>query len=387
MMRRGNREAQQAWIQELRLASPADAPVHITERLDWRWLAGLFAFSSDYTQRAFNDYQLLGAMLAGADQPYRQHDDANLNNLGASLFGQSTLTLDKRLELGIGLRADLEQRSARTLGYTWPMIQDPTFGTGEETFRHLSPQFTLAYHLTDQVMAYAEAARGFKAGGFNAQAPAGQESYDEESSWTFETGMKTAWLDNRLVANVSVFRTLWQDIQLDVPSDLPNLYYIDNSGRATSRGAELELKGRPLRDLTLFGGIGLLDTAFARGSASGGTDIGGNDLPFAPEATWHAGAEIKQALGGRTHGFLRTEAVGTGSYAYDPVAGKSQMSYTLVNLRTGVDAGDWRFELWIRNLFDRDYVPLAFPYPLSLSGYVGEAGAPRTMGVSVTRRF
>jgi iron complex outermembrane receptor protein len=387
LMRRDNEEMQQAWIEEMRLSSPSDTPVRLGDRLALRWLTGLFAFTSDYSQRAFNDYRPLGALLFSLPMPYRQHDDADLSNRGASLFGQSTFTLDERLELGVGLRADLEQRSADTRSYTRPTIQPPAQTDGEQTFRHLSPQFTLAYHFTDHMLAYVEAAKGFKSGGFNAQSPAGQESYDEESSWTFETGLKTAWMEDRLVANLAVFRTLWDDIQLDVPSGLPNLYYIDNAGRATSRGAELELQARLLKGLTLFGSIGLLDTEFAQGSSSGGTDIGDNDLPFAPHATWHAGAEYTRTLHGRMRGFVRGEVVGTGGYAYDPIAGASQGSYTLANIRTGVDSGDWRFEFWVRNLCDRDYVPLAFPYPLSLSGYVGEPGTPRTLGASITRRF
>jgi iron complex outermembrane receptor protein len=387
LMRRDNIETQHAWIEELRLASPADAPVRLSDRLEWRWLAGLFAFTSDYTQRAFNDYRPLGALLFSLPSAYRQHDDADLQSRGASLFAQSTLTLDKRFELGIGLRADVERRSADTRSYTRPTIQAPASMSGDQTFRHLSPQFSLSCHLTEQALVYVEAAKGFKSGGFNASSPTGEEAYDEESSWTFETGLKTEWLEDRVLVNLALFRSLWKDIQLDVPSGLPNLYYIDNAGRAASRGVELEFKARPVKELTLFGGVGLLDAQFAQGSASGGIDVGGNDLPFAPHATWHAGAEYNRVLCGHTRGFLRVEGIGTDGYAYDPAGGASQGGYMLVHVRTGIDARDWRFEFWVRNLCDREYVPLAFPYPLSLAGYVGEPGAPRTMGASVTRRF
>ena len=52
--------------------------------------------------------------------------------------------------------------------------------------------------------------------------------------------------------------------------------------------------------------------------------------------------------------------------------------------------GAWRVEGWAKNLFDRDYVPLAIPYGQDALGnplYVGESGAPRTIGVSLTRAF
>jgi outer membrane receptor protein involved in Fe transport len=39
-------------------------------------------------------------------------------------------------------------------------------------------------------------------------------------------------------------------------------------------------------------------------------------------------------------------------------------------------------EAWIRNAFDTRYVPIAFAYPgLAPSGFIGEAGAPRTFGI------
>ena len=59
----------------------------------------------------------------------------------------------------------------------------------------------------------------------------------------------------------------------------------------------------------------------------------------------------------------------------------------LVNMRIGVGARVWRVETWVNNLFDQDYVPIAFPYQLAPSGYVGENGAPRTVGVSFSRVF
>ena len=45
-------------------------------------------------------------------------------------------------------------------------------------------------------------------------------------------------------------------------------------------------------------------------------------------------------------------------------------------------------EGWIRNAFDKEYVPMAIPYEgLAPSGFLGESGAPMTMGVSVGLRF
>jgi iron complex outermembrane receptor protein len=114
-------------------------------------------------------------------------------------------------------------------------------------------------------------------------------------------------------------------------------------------------------------------------------DVSGNELPFAPHLTWHAGTEYSQTLYTKYTGFIRVEGVGTGHYYYDASNRESQDNYVLLNTRIGSGTRLWRVETWVNNLFDQDYVPIAFPYQLAPSGYVGENGAPRTVGVSLSR--
>jgi len=65
-----------------------------------------------------------------------------------------------------------------------------------------------------------------------------------------------------------------------------------------------------------------------------------------------------------------------------------QDAYSLVNLRAGVARGMLLGEVFMRNAFDTRYIPLAFSYPsFAPSGFMGEMGAPRTMGIRVGVRF
>lgn len=388
MMRRMSKEDQRDWIEEIRLSSPAAAPVRLGDGTTLRWLAGVFAFKSAYSQRAYSDYRAGAVPMLGLPFPYQQHDDADLDSYGMSLFGQATLTFRERLELGIGLRYDYEHRSAGLRGYADPAIVPPSGTDADETFNQTSPRATIACHLTPDALAYVEAAKGYKAGGFNTQSLPGHTVFNEETSWTYEAGLKTSWLRNRLIANAALFLIDWDNLQMDVPlGTSPGVFYIDNAGRARSRGGELEVTIRPTGRLDLFGGIGLLTTELQPGSSSGGVDVSGNDLPFAPRTSWHAGVEYSQPLCSSMNAFVRLEAIGTGRYYYDAPNGASQGGYTLANARLGVGAGEWRLEAWVNNLFDQDYVPIALPYPLARSGYVGENGAPRTIGVSAGRTF
>ena len=63
----------------------------------------------------------------------------------------------------------------------------------EQTFNDVSPQFAVGYRVQpEHNMAYASAARGYKAGGFNPAALPGSEAYGEEHAWHIEGGVKGA---------------------------------------------------------------------------------------------------------------------------------------------------------------------------------------------------
>ena len=387
LIRRDNEETQQAYIQELRLASPENSPVIFGDHATLRWLLGTFAFHSTYSQRAYNDYRPGSVAMLGLPFPYQQHDDADLADTGVSLFGQTTITLAERLEAGLGIRDDYEHRSADRRSYASIPLVPASAADDSADFNQVSPRASLGYHLTQNSLIYGAASKGYKAGGFNTLSIPGHATYGDETSLTTETGLKTDWLNRLVTANLALFHTDWNDLQMDVPAGSPGVFYLDNTSKAESQGGELELTVRPVNGLTLFGGVGVLASEFGSGSTSGGRDVSGNDLPFAPHTTWNAGTEYSQSLGGSSTGFIRMEAVGTGRYYYDAINGASQSSFTLINARLGVTTGNWRVETWVRNLFDQDYVPLAFSYQLAPSGYVGESGAPRTIGVSVARTF
>jgi iron complex outermembrane receptor protein len=387
LIRRDNEENQQAYIEELRLMSPENAPVTLGDRLTLRWLLGALAFHSSYSQRAFNDYRPGSVAMLGLPFPFQQHDDADLADTGLSLFGHTTLTLDERWELGLGIRDDYEHRSADRRSYASIPLMPASGADDSADFNQISPRTSLGYHLTQNAFVYGEASKGFKAGGFNTLAIPGHTRYGDETSWTYETGLKTDWLSRRVTANLALFHTDWNDLQMDVPTGSPGVFYLDNTSEAESQGGEFELTIRPVSGLSLFGGLGILSTEFGPGSTTAGLDVSRNDLPFAPRTTWNAGTEYSQTLRGRAIGFVRIEGIGTGRYQYDALNGASQSSFALVNTRVGVANGSWRVDAWVKNLFDKDYVPLAFAYPLAASGYVGESGAPRTIGISLARSF
>ncbi len=391
--RRDRTEARQL-TQEFRLASPAAAPVVLDE--DWRlkWQAGLFLFGQNYRELAVNNYApfvldpLVGFPVS------QTSPKARLRDRGAGVYGQAVFVAREKLELGIGLRGDYERKRALLETAFAPAIAPATRMSGRESFSRFTPQFSAAWHFDAERMLYATAAGGYRAGGFNPVAPAGAESYDEESSRSFELGAKTSWFDHRLKLNLAVFHTLWDDLQLNLP--MGRNYYVANAGDAFSRGVELEAAWRVRRGWDVFAAAGWNTARFSSGATSLRTnafgvntleDVGGNRLIYAPRFTVTAGTQFSWALRGGASAFVRAEVVGSGRYQYNPANTAAQAAYALVNLRAGLEKGRWSIEGWVNNAFDREYEPVAFEFPNFQSGFLAESGAPLSAGVRVRLSF
>ncbi|HYG34853.1 MAG TPA: TonB-dependent receptor, partial [Clostridia bacterium] len=393
---RENREKQTQFTHEFRLASAKDAPIALSEDFELRWQAGLFVFTQNYDQDAFNDTQPPFSQLPVA---LRSRSQASLDDAGVGVYGQGTLTAWEKLDLSVGLRGDYESKSADLTSSFAPPVAPTRTLSPEEDFSEFSPQFAAAYHLTPSHLAYGTVSRGYKAGGFNAVSPLNSESYGQESSWNYEIGAKTTWFDNRLSVNLALFYINWEDLQLNLPTGAPGQFYIANAGSADSKGVELELVVRPLAGWEVFGGIGYTDARFLGGATAGHTDpfgtdsivdVGGRHLIYTPEFTANGGMQYTWQVSQHAALYARAEVVAYGRYYYNPLNTAYQDSYTLANFRVGVRGDHWFAEGWTRNAFDTEYVPIAFEFPNGAfggSGFVGESGAPMTFGVRAGLMF
>ena len=85
----------------------------------------------------------------------------------------------------------------------------------DEDYDAWLPKFSVDYRLTPHLMPYASVARGYTSGGFNTlSSVVAGASYDPEYSWSYEGGIKSAWLDKRLIFNLTAFYIDWQDQQV-----------------------------------------------------------------------------------------------------------------------------------------------------------------------------
>jgi iron complex outermembrane receptor protein len=386
---RNNAEDDLQFTQEVRLASPPNAPVQLSDALTLKWQSGVMLFTQGYEQLAVNSLApfLLSPQLGIPVQQYSP--DASLDDLGMGIFGQAVFTVRDRLDLTVGGRFDHEAKEAALDSYIVPAIAPSTTVRGDESFSNFSPQLAVGYRVQPEVMAYASVSQGFKAGGWNPASPAGSEAYGEEHAWHFESGVKGGFAGGRVAASAAVFYIDWADLQLNVPNPfVPGQFYIANAGEARSSGVEFELTGRPHPSVELFGNAGYTSARFDDGSVLSGVDVSDNLIPNTPSYTATFGANVEHPISDAVTLFGRAETVFYGEMQYDDANTQSQDAYSLVNLRGGFRARYFFAEAWMRNAFDTRYVPVAFPYQgFAPSGFIGEVGRPRTFGVSAGVTF
>jgi iron complex outermembrane recepter protein len=384
--RRDNTEEDVQFTEEVRFASSPAASLRLSDRASLAWQTGAFFFTQRYEQTAVNS---LSPFVLSEFIPFAVDQispDADLDDLGVSLYGQATATLGERLDLTAGARFDYENKKALLNTSFTPAIAPPNTVDAERSFSNVSPQFSATYRFQPQRSVYGSVARGFKAGGFNPVSPLGSEAYDEEYAWHLEGGVKTLLAANRVRFNAAVFFIDWQDLQLNVPTGVPAEFYIANVGNATSTGVELELAARANDYLDVFSSFGVTHARFGANTVSSGVNVSDNKIPNTPDYTATFGAQLSKAITSAATLYGLGEIVVYGPFHYDDANLAEQEAYSLANFRAGVR---WKYvfaEGWIRNAFDTDYIPVAFPYRTQ-SGFIGESGRPRTFGITGGVRF
>ncbi len=383
-IRRKTEEDQTYVFQELRLASPDDDAIKVAENVTVRWLAGASGFYSDSSDTAANDFRPGGAgilfppFLVGVDRATGDFDSYSV-----AVFGQTTFTIDDQWDLTAALRYEYESKNA-DIDRTSPIISSST--SPSENFDEWLPRASIAYRCSEQCMMYGLVARGFNAGGFNLTSPSGSETFRTEKSWNYELGVKTSFLEDRLIVSAAAFYIDWDDMQLS-QFDAATGGYVVNAGGSDSTGVEAELTAKPIEELQLFAGIGVLDTEVGQFTDQFGTDVSGQNLPFAPDWTANVGSQLTMDLCEDVQLFARAEYFYVGTFYYE-TGNRAAENYDLANFRVGCGGEKWRVDLWLNNAFDEDYVPIAFqPSPIDPTAFVGESAAPRTYGFTVNLTF
>jgi iron complex outermembrane receptor protein len=421
------RESQES--QELRLASPTDQPIE--------YVAGLYYFHQATPALATTQYGSAAAQYAVSTSaaPYQAalngftvYGNLRLNRDSFAPFGQATWHITSQLSLTAGLRYNDEDKTGYfsqsqaggvNLGSLSPAVAataqalrnafGPITSFYARTAEHtLTGQANLAYQLTDDILAYATYARGSQSGGISmAVIPAGASPVvAPETASDYEVGLKSSFLDNRLVVNAAAY---WEDIanyQTTISNPLTSTSYVANGGRVRSRGIELDSRAVPAKGLAVYLSAAYDDATFV--SFKDGPcpieyfgvqtvcDFSGAQLPGAPKWSFSGGGEYSRPLGdsgflGPIDGYVGVDVSYKSSFnsTSNPSAYTVIKAYSITNARVGVRSadGNWDASLWVRNLFDDNYFE-----SLSVTGFNtglidGLPGDPRTFGVTLRVKY
>lgn len=299
-----------------------------------------------------------------------------------ALFGQLRVELAEDLRLIAGLRN--EQREAE-----YDDSEGVRFDPDESLW---GGRIGVEWDLAPTLMAYATSSRGYKAGGFNTDGSldADLRSYDAESVWNHELGLKGRFADGRMRARLALFLMNRDDQQVGtsevrVRSDgsAEFIDFVGNATEGTNYGLEAELDWQATRSLNLAASLGLLETEFDDFVNSAGQDLSGREQAHAPSWQFHLAADWRLPAGF----FARLETEGRDDFYWSDSHAEQSRAYALLHARLGWENERVSLSLYGRNLADEDYGVRGFggfgndPRNDYADGEYIQPGAPRTLGL------
>lgn len=298
------------------------------------------------------------------------------------IYGQTDYRLNDATSFVFGLRAGYEKRHLDYAdGYNsnvdWEYLGN-RFHVEDlsRSYTSVSPRIGISHKLNDSNNVYVTLSRGTTSGGFNGapgNAAVARISTDQSTATTYEAGLKSQFLDNRVLLTVAAYRNEYDDYQASITNPVFDGVQItgnviQNAGDASSYGLDIEARAQitPRFDAALA--VGLLRSEFdsyVNPSGASTSDYVGQALPNAPElaASLRLGYTLDFANGGslRLHGSVRhldeyyTAITPTREYTKYPTT-----TYVDGGVTYTTPSGQWRFTLDGHNLQDRDYILPSF---------------------------
>lgn len=198
----------------------------------------------------------------------RSEQNAETNSYG--LYGQVTYTID-RLELTAGVRyTDDKKVGFRTYiappalpPYTETTPSGPLPPSALFREKRWDPAFVVKYNFTDEVNAYFRYATGYRGGGVSVRSLSFRP-YDAEETESFEFGLKSRLLDNRMTLNIAAYQNRTTNQQLtffEAPLTNPSLTTTLNTPIPYKvKGVEVEAAINIAEGLTISGTYAYTDT-------------------------------------------------------------------------------------------------------------------------------
>jgi iron complex outermembrane receptor protein len=324
--------------------------------------------------------------------------DTSIKSTSWAIFGEGTYNLTDNFGITLGARLNKDKKN---YDYTLFRIFSGAVVNGpadlEKSWTEFLPKVGLEYKITDDVLTYASFSRGFKAGGWNPRtlsAGLTPQQFDPEYLNAFEVGVKSTLFDGRATFNLAGFYSDYKDIQLIGVTTTNGIVdtTVLNGGKARILGVEAELNARPIPQLSLSAGLGILDTKYKEldpGVISTGVPLT-NKFIQAPSVTFNAQATYTIDLANQGQLLLN------GDIAYKSKIYRSIQNfpdlitdpYWILNSRITYVAPEeaWEVALFVTNITNEIYLTNGVDVR-GLAATEAYYSRPREWGISVTARF
>ncbi|OAN58542.1 TonB-dependent receptor [Sphingomonas sp. TDK1] len=381
---------------------------------------GFYGWDETITDNTFNIGQAIAPTINGGFfQHYRQV------RRSYAVFAQGDYALTPKLTLTLGARYTWDRSQyrdgyaylfagnvdgARTpLATTVPCPTVPGTCAYNPAARYqldgrnnaLTGRVSLSYTFDNGTLVYASYNRGYRSGAFNGggyTSSAGINYINPERVNAYEVGLKGRYLDNALTLSMAGFYYDYRNQQVQDTRPGP-VSFLVNAPKAEVYGVEGEARLRVAPTLTLNAAAGYLHSTYKELTLQG-TNLSGNDLPFAPRFTAQAGADLTLFRRGTTgltlspsvayfsrqyfSPFNAVNAVGTAQQNRE----LQQEGYAKVNLTAALTVDRFTFKAFANNLLNArtyayglDLRGAGFPYNFLVPAM------PRTYGLSARVSF
>jgi iron complex outermembrane recepter protein len=372
---------------EARLASPTDGP------FDWLIGATYLDFTQDRITSVFTAIPL-GFVVPGA--PLNIPFNVNFSS-GGTVHSQSIAgyvdthyRFTDRLRLSAGFRYTNDKKSAdEFVNFLGVQKASPS-----DRWSNLSGKIGLDYQASDDVLAYASVAKGFKSGAINLGALTPPVS--PETVWNGEIGLKTSFLDRRAQLNVAAFYSDYRDLQVLQIGALSQI--LSNAAKAHIGGIEVEGILKPVRGLTINANASFLDATYkdfvtpdARRQLAS-VDVSGNQLALTSKFQANLGVEYRATLAGGAEITPRVDFAYRSKYYFTEFNTADAMQDSYGKLDAAITytpaKGGWRLFAWVHNITDVNVTgSMAIVSPLLGSVRVVNLIPPRNFGVGAGMSF
>jgi outer membrane receptor protein involved in Fe transport len=285
----------------------------------------------------------------------------------SAVFGEASYRVQDDLNLVAGLRYENETVD-RKVG---------SFFDEEYSEDILLPKIAAIYDVNEDTVVSASIRKGYNAGGGSVRwGDYEYYTYDSETVWAYEAGLKTRVGGTNVTLNL--FLNDYDDYQAftgEYNSSSVYVQYIDNVDDAITYGLELEADAWVTDSTSLRASVGYTQSEVI----SDDDDIDGNELPNAPG--FNSSVGVTQYFNDRFSAGADITYVGEYYSDLDNTDDYTAGDYVTADLRANYVIGDFSFDAYIKNLANEDVI-------YWVNGATrASVGQTRTIGFNATYRM